>query len=304
MKKSRIGIGGCVADDHIMEYAWENGVRLFDTGWGYQGNLVFENMLGNFIEKHKDQRSEMIIVDKFPTYDKMYIDEFGKPLYSMTDEELEKAIYKVIRIQLETLKTEYIDYYLIHALYDDQHNIVPKFDINVYKRILNVLVKLREEGLVKHLGFSAHITFEKLYYFVNETKEYKLDIAEVSYNVLNNNGHDINSPKGFNHLHGVMVWSAVGEKGIQFLKDNGFTILDCMPHEGGRLNQLSTSPEWIRWNDSFILANKNIDYVLEGTTSEEHLDSLLVLAGEKKDPHPVPDMRKLTMVGMKGCHGE
>lgn len=304
MSKTKVGIGGCFADDHIMEYAWNNGVRLFDSGWGYQGNLVFETKLGNFIEKHKDKRSEMIIVDKLPLFDKIYIDEFKKPLWDMTDDELLHAITKILSVQLKTLKTDYIDYYLLHAIFDDQHNQCPHFTVDVYRRILKILNGFKENGIIKHTGFSGHITFEKLYYFINETADLGMDVAEVSYNVLNNNGVNAMEKKGWNAYTDVHVWSAPGEKGLQLLKDKGFIILDCMPHESGRLGYLCSAPDWYEWNDRFIFKNKNIDYVLVGTSSEKHLDSSLIKAGMKKDTNPVPDMRVFPNASGKKCCGE
>ena len=66
-----------------------------------------------------------------------------------------------------------------------------------------------------------------------------------------------------------------------------------MPHESGRMLQLTTAPDWYRWNDTLICNNKDIDYVLVGTTNPAHIDEMLVAAGEMEDPSPVPDMRTI-----------
>ena len=74
-----------------------------------------------------------------------------------------------------------------------------------------------------------------------------------------------------------------------------------MPHESGRMLQLTTAPDWYRWNDTLICNNKDIDYVLVGTTNPAHIDEMLVAAGEMEDPSPVPDMRTIDS-GVKHCH--
>ena len=53
-----------------------------------------------------------------------------------------------------------------------------------------------------------------------------------------------------------MVWDAIGEEGIKYLKDNGYFVIDMMPHESGRIGQISTSEDWFRWADRFALNNK------------------------------------------------
>lgn len=297
--KSKIGMGGCWGND-CYQYAWENGVRLFDSGWGY-----FGGQNDNFLKDFLADKEDYIICQKLPLHYSLYLEKFGKTPYEMDEKELEKAVYSLFEEQLSRCGVEYFHIYMLHAIFDMQHS--PAYDIeqdlDFYKKLVPILLKLKEEGKVGHLGFSAHITFEKLCLFLSEVDpENKVfDVAEVSYNVLNNKGANAEKPSMFNDMHRVMVWDAIGERGIHYLKEKGYFIIDMMPTESGRMLQISTAPDFMRWNLTFINNNKDIDLILAGTTNPEHLDQMFVAAGEKEDPEPVPDMRVINS-GISHCH--
>ena len=287
--KSKVGMGGCEGND-CFQYAWDNGVRFFDTGWGYSGGAN-DNALKEFLKDKEDY----VICQKLPLFGQLYVDMFGKTPYQMTDAELSKAVNTIFEKQCERCGVEFFHIYMFHAIFDMQHsnNYDIYADIDLYKRMASILLKLKEEGKIQHIGFSAHITFERLCLFLQEVDpENKIfDVAEVSYNVLNNTGASVERPNPFSAMHNVVVWDAIGERGIQYLKDKGYFIIDMMPTESGRLLQISTAPDFIRWNLSFINDNKNIDLILAGTKNPKHMDSVFVAVGEKEDPEPVPDMR-------------
>ncbi len=297
--KSKVGMGGCEGNA-CFQYAWDNNIRFFDSGWGYHGG---EN--DSYLKEFLKDKTDYVICQKLPLFDGLYQEKFGKSSYRMTDEELDKAIRKIFDEQCERCGVEYFDIYMLHAIFDMQHS--PSYDIysdiDLYKRIVAILLKLKEENKIGHIGFSAHITFERLCLFLNEVDpENKIfDVAEVSYNVLNNNGASVEKPTPFVAMHNVMVWDAIGERGIKYLKDKGYFIIDMMATESGRLLQISTAPDFIRWNLSFINDNKNIDLILAGTQNPKHLDQILIATGEKEDPEPVPDMRVINS-GIGHCH--
>lgn len=305
-KISKVGMGMCFCNKETMDYAYNHNVRLVDLGFGYQGTNVAERMFGEWISDK--ERSEFYIIDKLPLFNGLYTDKFKKSLYLMNDKDLEQCVREVLNEQLEHTKAKYFDAYLLHAIFDMQHhqNYDIDADINLYKRLVPILLKLKEEGLIKAIGFSAHVTYERLLMFLNEVDpENKVfSVAEVSYNTLNDKGANSEKPSAFNQLHSLVVWDAIGEKGIKYLKDKGFTIIDMMPHESGRMKQLSTAPDYYRWNDTFICNNENIDYILVGTTNPEHFDNMFIAAGEMEDPEPVPDMRVINGNVAGHCHGE
>lgn len=297
----KVGVGGCQQNkEEVFKYAYDNGVRLLDDGWGYTGTLVNTSFIGKFI-KDKN-RDDFVIIEKLPLFKKMYVEEFGKSLFEMSVEEMRPVIDKIITTQLQHTGAGYFDGYLLHAIYDDQYTQEPEMeDIEAYKRIIQVLLEYKEKGIIKHIGFSAHVGFLKLYHFceeINKAFPKALEIAEVSYNILNDKGHTQKDPC-FYAKQGIMVWDAIGDEGIKYLKDNGYFVIDMMPHESGRIGQVSTAEDWFRWADRFALNNKNIDVVLEGTSYVPHFQMMLEEAGILK--RDIQEMRDIDGTSHR-CH--
>lgn len=294
----RIGIGGCELTTETLSYAYDrlsekDEVLCVDEGSGYQGKNVSEKIFGEWV-KDKD-RSKIYLIDKLPLFDQHYKEMFGWSIYEANNEQLEYGIRETLKKQLEYLNTGYLDCYMLHALFDLQHSKdydIEK-DIRLYKRITPILLKLKEEGLVKSLGYSAHITFERLSYFLSEVDPNNeiFTVAEVSYNILNSSGS-----KWLRNQTGIMVWDAIGEKGIKYLKDKGYTVICCMPMESGRVCLVNTSKPFLNWAKRFVLDNKDLDIILAGTKSVKHLQEWYDC--EDRSAFKVPDMRDLGIEGV------
>ncbi len=112
-------------------YAIENGVNYFDTAFIYPGS---EEALGTVI-KNNGLRDKIKIATKLPHY----------LMKSTSDME------KNFNEQLKRLKTDYIDYYLMHMLPD-----LETWKVLIDRGALEWLRKLKEEGKIRKLGFSYH----------------------------------------------------------------------------------------------------------------------------------------------------
>ena len=137
---SCIGFGGgsryCnwVADEDTLQkhidHAIKLGITYFDSARSY-GNGLSEERYGKFlIPKYRDQIF----------------------LNSKTIERTYDGVMKEIEISLNTLKTDYLDLYCMHGI--DQVEDVDKLlsPSGGYKAFL----KLKNEGVVKNIGFSFH----------------------------------------------------------------------------------------------------------------------------------------------------
>ena len=66
--------------------------------------------------------------------------------------------------QLERLQTDYIDFYLMHALDKDRFkNVVEKFNL------IDKLNKAKADGKIRHIGFSFHDDVETLKRLLTQT---------------------------------------------------------------------------------------------------------------------------------------
>jgi hypothetical protein len=137
---SCIGFGGgsryCnwVADEDTLQkhidHAIKLGITYFDSARSY-GNGLAEERYGKFLTpKYRDQIF----------------------LNSKTMERTYDGVMKEIEISLKTLKTEYLDLYCMHSIDSVKDVDVLLSPSGGYKAFL----KLKNEGVVKNIGFSFH----------------------------------------------------------------------------------------------------------------------------------------------------
>ena len=120
-------------------YAWamEHGVNYYDTAWGYHDGKS-EIVVGKIIQKYP--RDSFYVATKFPGYD---LSNFGKH-------------EEIFNTQLEKLQMDYFDFYLFHNVCE--LNINQYLDDAVSPK--EFLVRMKEEGKIRHLGCSVHGNYE------------------------------------------------------------------------------------------------------------------------------------------------
>lgn len=140
----------------------EKGVNYFDTAWVYPGS---EEALGAVLKKN-NVREKVFIATKMPLV-----------LLKKTsgDDDFERFFNQ----SLERLKTDYIDYYLLHMITDfDYWQNLKKAGIEDWIR------KKKESGSVRQIGFSFHgpgVEFHKI------IDDYDWDICLIQYNYSDEN---------------------------------------------------------------------------------------------------------------------
>ena len=115
----------------LVETALEEGVRLFDTAANYQ-NGGSERYLGEFLPARF--RDELLLLTKS-----------AAPTGVQVRRELEES--------LRRLRTDRIDYYLIHSISTPED-----VDRRLADGVLDTLHQAKEQGLIRHIGFSGHFT--------------------------------------------------------------------------------------------------------------------------------------------------
>lgn len=126
--------------EQMMDKAIASGVNYIDTAYPYHGGES-ETFVGKVLKKY--DRGSFYLATKLPCW------------------KVEKAedIDDIFQEQLGKLQTDYIDFYLMHALNKDS------FQKMVELGGIERLEKLKEEGRIKYLGFSFHddyAAFEKI----------------------------------------------------------------------------------------------------------------------------------------------
>lgn len=128
----------------MVDYAMANNLNYFDTAFFYHGGKS-EVALGEALSKYP--RESWYLTDKLPYQIFTGGDGFsGKPESFMAD------IEKTFNIQLERTGAGYFDFYFIHSM---QNGIYQKM---LEYPIYEFLQQKKDEGKIKHIGFSFHST--------------------------------------------------------------------------------------------------------------------------------------------------
>ena len=264
------------AESEIME-AYRSGVNYFDTAYIYPGS---EAAIGEIFERNHI-RDNIKIATKLPHY-----------LVKSRD-----SMDKYFSEQLRRLRTDYIDYYLMHMLTDtDTWNKLISIGI------LDWLKEQKECGAIRQIGFSYHGNSDM---FCKLIDAYDWDFCQIQYNYLDEH-------------------SQAGIKGLQYAASKGIPVIIMEPLRGGRLvNQLPeqalavmrnhkpyyTPAEWaFKWlynqpEVSCVLSGMNsLEMVKENvkTASETSVGSLGE-AEEKMYAEIIAAINAKMKVGCTGC---
>lgn len=174
-------------EEEIMA-AFRGGVNYYDTAYIYGGS---EAALGEILER-QGIRDRVYIATKLPHY-----------LIKSSD-----RLDKYFEEQLRRLRTDHIDYYLMHML----------TDVQTWERlkglgILEWLQKKRESGAIRQVGFSYHGNADM---FCRLVDAYEWDFCQIQYNYMDEN-------------------SQAGRRGLLYAAERGLPVIIMEPLRGGKL---------------------------------------------------------------------
>ena len=225
--------------------AYEMGVNYYDTAYIYGGS---EAAIGKIFEKN-GIREKINIATKLPHY----------LLHSM--ENIEKCFQE----ELSRLRTDYIDYYLMHMMND-----VKTWEKLVDMGILDWIREKKESGAIRQIGFSYHGNSDM---FCQVVDAYDWDFCQIQYNYLDE--HSQAGRKGLNHA------AAKGIPVIIMEPLRGGKLVNNLPDKAKKLfaeHPKNYSPaEWaFRW----LWNQPEVTCVLSGMNSMEMLEENVRVASE------------------------
>jgi predicted aldo/keto reductase-like oxidoreductase len=258
--------------------AIDEGINYFDTAMPYHMGTS-ETFLGKVINEG-GVREKINIATKLPHW------SVNQP----------EDMDKIINAQLRNLQTDYIDYYLLHALNGDAFKKLNELGV------LEFLSKLKTDGIIRNAGFSFH---GKRKDFRKIIDTYDWEFCQIQYNYL-----DINHQ--------------AGKKGLEYAgkKDIGVIIME--PLRGGNLgkkppqeiknlwNDSDTKREPVEWSLEWIWNHPQVITVLSGMNNENHISQNIEIANRVlPDSMSLKDLdivsatekkyRKLMKAGCTGC---
>ena len=146
----------------LVKHAIDKGINYFDTAWIYSGN---EETLGSILHKN-NLRSKVYIQTKLPIV-----------LFKSSSASID--FDKYFNQSLERLKTDYIDYYLLHMMTDmDQWKRLKNWGIE------NWIAQKKRSGQIKQIGFSFHGSVSEYLKILND---YDWEITLIQHNYFDEN---------------------------------------------------------------------------------------------------------------------
>ena len=144
----------------MFDAAIKNGVNYFDTAWGYHDGQS-ETAVGNILSAYP--RDTYNLATKFPGYDLSNMDK----------------VEEIFEQQLKKCRTDHFDFYLFHNVCE--MNIDDYLDER--HGIFAYLKKQRENGRIRHLGFSAHGSYAVIERFLEKYGE-SMEFCQLQINYL------------------------------------------------------------------------------------------------------------------------
>lgn len=175
------------AEKEIME-AYNAGVNYYDTAYVYGGS---EDALGRILEKN-GIRDKVNIATKLPHY-----------LIKKSD-----SMEKYFTEELRRLRTDHVDYYLMHMLTD-----VKTWDRLKALGIIEWLEEKKKSGAIRQVGFSYHGNSDM---FCELVDAYDWDFCQIQYNYMDEH-------------------SQAGRKGLHYAASKNLPVIIMEPLRGGKL---------------------------------------------------------------------
>ena len=225
--------------------AVEQGVNYFDTAYVYGGS---EAALGEILEA-EGIRDRVKIATKLPHY--LIKSRAG--------------LEKMFREELKRLRTDHVEYYLMHML----------CDLDTWERLKGLgiedwIARKKESGEIGQIGFSYHGGSEM---FCKLVDAYDWDFVQIQYNYLDEH-------------------SQAGRRGLHHAANRGIPVIIMEPLRGGRLvNQLPIEARTVfdgsgkgwtpaQWALRWLWDQKEVTVVLSGMNSREMVEENIRTACE------------------------
>ena len=223
----------------LLKKALAEGVNYIDTAYPYH-NGESESFVGKVLKEYP--RDSFYLATKLPLW----------AIHSLED------VDKIFNIQLERLQTDYVDFYLMHAMGGAKWREMK--EMGVVER----LEELKAEGKIKYLGFSFHDSYEAFEEIINARD---WDFCQIQLNYMDTE-------------------EQAGLKGYELTEKKGVPLVIMEPVKGGSLAAFAddimekfheADPEASAASFAlrFVASLPNVKVVLSGMTTMDQVEDNL-----------------------------
>ncbi|PXX55104.1 hypothetical protein DFR60_103155 [Hungatella effluvii] len=223
----------------MVAYAMKKGINYFDTAWGYHG-AHSEEVMGRVLGRYP--RESFYLATKFPGYDLSNMDR----------------VEEIFEEQLKKCGVEYFDFYLFHNVCEMNIDAYLDEKYGIYQ----YLMKQKETGRIRHLGFSAHGSYEVMKRFL-EAYGSEMEFCQIQLNYLDWSFQGAEAKAELLHSRGIPVWVMEPLRGGR---------LAVLPEETmGRLRKFRPEEKAPAWAFRFLQSVPGVTMILSGMSDFQQL---------------------------------
>lgn len=240
--------------DRLVDYAIAHGVNYFDTAPMYGGGQN-EAVTGRTLSRYPR--------DKYFVATKLSNQNPANWSFEKSREMYENSF--------KQLRVDYIDYYLLHAIGGGGMDALRGRFLD--NGILDFLLKEREAGRIRHLGFSYHGDVSVFDYLIDHNDQYHWDFVQIQMNYLDwrharggrRRGQDADAEYLYNRLDKLGIQAVIMEP----IRGGGLANVSEEIHAKLRAARPDDSPA--RWGFRWVGSFENVLTVLSGMNRMEHM---------------------------------
>ncbi len=232
--------------EEMLDYAIAHGVNYIDTAYPYHGGKS-EPFVGKVLSKY--DRDRFYLATKMPVWE------------LKTKEDAPRIFAE----QLERLKVDYIDFYLLHAM--SRKRWAQIADLGV----LDFISEMKKAGKIKHLGFSFHDDYDA---FEMILKSFDWDFCQIQYNYMD-------------------CHEQAGDKGVALAETMGIPLVVMEPVKGGSLatlpddiakiyQEVDPDRSMASWALGWVASHQQVKVILSGmSTLEQVKDNIATFSKDR-----------------------
>ena len=251
------------AAEKMVDYAMEHGINYYDTAWGYHGGQS-ELVIGRALNRYP--RESYYLATKFPGYDLSNMDK----------------VEEIFEKQLKKCGVEYFDFYLFHNVCEMNIDAYLDDKYGIYR----YLMKQKRAGRIRHLGFSAHGSYDAMKRFLEAYGE-GMEFCQIQLNYLDWNFQDAKGKLELLAEHQLPVWVMEPLRGGK--------LAELSEEDAELLKNLRPDESVPAWAFRFLQSIPGVTMVLSGMSNSEQLRENIQTFEEEK-PLNSKEMEKLLKI--------